>query len=127
MSGAERANLPMKIHKAVLFAERGRLLVRFVISGKHPKTFTERSEHGGATIETLTKIREITGGDVDVRGLRNDFFECTNIAVNITENQNFHGDFFPELWPFDCCGRRSRNESEYQPCSMRFPVASKTT
>ena len=40
---------------------------------------------------SFAECGKIAGGDVDVRGLRDDFFERAHIAVDIAEDQNLHG------------------------------------
>ena len=89
--GSERPELAMEIDEAEAAAEFARVVVAFVIAGKHPYFFAEWFQNFATAIEILAERGEVACGDIDVCGLRDDFIEGANIAVNIAEDQNFHG------------------------------------
>src|ERR1700761_6650076 len=116
----------MKIRKAKFFAEGRGLLMRFVIAGENPGARAERLHDFAAAIESLAEVREVTGGDVDVGGTGDEFFELAGVAVNVAEDEDFH------LLSFARGGRildmrRTLRPSDCQPSSTRLPEESKTT
>jgi len=52
---------------------------------------SERLQNSAAAIQSSAKRGKIAIRDVNVRRLRHDFFERPQVAVNIAEDQNFHG------------------------------------
>jgi hypothetical protein len=90
---ADFALLAMKIGEAEFFAEFASLVVSFVITGQDPEASAEWFQNFAATIEALTEIGKIAGGDIDIRGLGDDAFETAQIAVRIAEDQNLHCEF----------------------------------
>jgi len=76
----------MKIHKTVLLAKSFRLLVRLVISRQNEKALAERLQNRGAAFEAFAEIAEVTRGDVNVGGLRDNAFERAQVTVNIAED-----------------------------------------
>jgi len=93
IGAVELSRLAMKIHEAVLLAKSFRLLVRFVISRQNEEAFAKRLQNSCAAFQSFAEVAKIAGGDVNVRGLRDDALKSAQIAVNITEDKYFHRTF----------------------------------
>src|SRR5580698_2426764 len=97
-----------------------------MIAGKNPGAFSERLHDFARTIENFAEIGEIAGGDVNIGGRGDEFFELARIAVNVAEDQDLHFSSFP-------CGgrmrdmRRTLRPSACQPFLRTLPASSKTT
>jgi hypothetical protein len=83
----------MEINEPEAVAHGVRVVVRFVVSGEHPEPRAERFENFAAAVESLAEGRQIAGADVQIGGLRYDAFERAKVAVNVAEDQDFHGEF----------------------------------
>ena len=86
--------------------------MRLVISRQHPEPLAERLEHFAAAVEALAEGGEIARGDVEVGRLRHDALERAQVAVNVAEDQDLHGEFF-------CAGRRRAAAARAASCGAR--------
>ena len=130
----ENARLAMKIEEAETLAKSFCFRVRFVIAGEDPEARGERLQDFAAAVEAAAEIREVAGGDVNIRGLGDDALEGAQVTVNVAEEED--AGHFP---PGALGGlallrggenrfmRRRKDGSCCQPSSTRFPELSKTT
>src|ERR1700722_2186765 len=81
---------PVKVDEAESTAEFANIVVRFVIPGQHPKFFAQRFQGLAALIEALAECRQIARADVNICRLHDDSRQCTDVAVNIAEDQDSH-------------------------------------
>ena len=115
----------MKVEEAETFAKGARVVVAFVISRQDPDFVAKRFQIFAAAVEIFAKCGKIARRDVDVGGLRDQLFERARIAMDIAEDQNFHGGH-----PRDG-GMRVKFSMNipfcYQPSSTTLPAESNTT
>src|SRR5579872_6872458 len=80
----------MEIHKPEFLAQRLRFRVALMIAWQHPKLFSQCLEYFAAFVEAAAERRKITHVDVQVRWLSHNLLECSQIPVDIAEQQHFH-------------------------------------
>ena len=119
----------MKIHEAEVLAEVAHVVVRFMVSRQHPELLAERLERLAAAVEAAAECGKVARRDVKVGGLRDDARQRPHVAMNVAEDQDFHGAFFSggAGRATGCCGTRSRIRrpgipSVSQPCSTSLPA-----
>ena len=95
-------DLAVKIDKSEALAQGSRVVVRFMIARKHPQLCAQRLENFAAAVQSLAERGEIAGGNIQVGRPRDDALQRAEIAVNIAEDQNFHGDFLGDCGAGGC-------------------------